>query len=83
MAKIRRVYLESALDDFPQLLGLGIAGVCNLQIASLGHNVLSGERPPGVPPPRVGPPLLDLLDLLLELSVLGVDVGHDVVFGMT
>lgn len=75
--------LEPVLENLPQLLGLGVAGVLNLQVASLGDNLLRGERPLGISPARVGPPALDLRDLLGEELVfhVWVDGGVDHVVG--
>lgn len=43
-------YLETALNDLPELLCLRIAGVLNLQVAPLLHNLLRSERPASVAP---------------------------------
>ena len=69
--------LESLLQDIPQLLADLASGVLNLDIAPLLGDLLSGKGSLGVPPSRVGPPLLDLLNLLLVLLLLGVNErGH-------
>jgi hypothetical protein len=44
------VYLEAVLEDIPQLLALGVAGVLNLEIATLAGDLLGSEGPLGVPP---------------------------------
>ena len=71
-------YLEAVLEDVPQLLGLGGAGILDLEVAALGDNLLGRKGPLGVPPARVGPPGLDLLDLLVEELVLDVRVDSRV-----
>jgi len=70
--------LEAVLKNLPQLLGLGVAGVLDLQVSTLGNDLLGGERALGLPPSRVGPPLLDLLDLLLEELIFPCGVHGDV-----
>ena len=72
-------YLEALLHDVPELLGLGVAGVLNLEVSSLGNDLLSGKGTLGVSPSRILPPGLDLLDLLVEDGVFGVGVDADVV----
>ena len=67
-----RAYLETALHDGPELLGLGVAGILNLEVATLGDNLLGGKGTLGVLPARVFPPGLDLGDLL------GVEIVLDV-----
>ncbi len=47
---VEKVYLESSLQDFPELLRLCIAGVLNLQVSSLRHNLLGCEWSLGVSP---------------------------------
>jgi hypothetical protein len=63
-------YLETALKDPPQLLGLGVAGILDLQIAPLRDDLLGREGPLCVPPSRVSPPLLNLGNLVGEKAVL-------------
>jgi hypothetical protein len=77
---IERAYLESPLQDIPKLLRLHIAGVLNLQVPSLGYNLLRSERSFGVSPSRICPPFLhccNFVQILLLLSA-GVHsgVGH-------
>lgn len=67
---------EPALQDLPQLLAQLVAGVLDLDVSSLRDNLLGGERPLGVSPSRVGPPLLDGLDILLVALLLLVQVRH-------
>lgn len=43
-------HLEAVLQDIPQLLSLSIAGILNLQMASLGDNLLGGKGTLRVPP---------------------------------
>ena len=61
---------ETLFNSLPQLLGEGVAGVLDGQVATLGSNLLSGEGTSGVPPSGVGPPLLDGLDLFFETLLL-------------
>lgn len=77
-------YLETVFEDIPQLLALGIAGVLNFEVATLAGNLLGSEGPLGVPPPRIAPPLLDLVDLEGEELVFPVGIHggiHHVVGG--
>lgn len=67
------------LHNLPELLGLSIARVLNLEVSALGNNLLGGKGTLGVSPSRVLPPGLDLLDLLVEDGVFGVGVDADVV----
>lgn len=69
-------YSELLLQVFPQLLRHNIARVLNGQVASLRGNLLGRERPLGVPPSRIGPPLLELLHLLLVVLVFCVCDTH-------
>lgn len=62
--------LEVLLEDTPELLGLSVRRVLDLQVSTLGHDLLSSEGTLGVPPSRVLPPGLDGLNLLLVLLVL-------------
>lgn len=62
--------LEVLLDDLPELLALHVGGVFNLQVSTLGHDLLSSEGTLGVPPSGVLPPSLDGLDLFPVLLVL-------------
>ena len=50
MITIEAAYLESPFQDIPELFRLHIAGILDLQVPSLGHNLLSRERSLGVPP---------------------------------
>ena len=70
-------YLESALQDLPELLSLDIARIVNLQVPSLGHDLLGRERSLGISPPGVGPPLFDSGNLVQKefLLRIGVTVG--------
>ena len=52
---------------------LSVAGVLNLDRAAIRDDLLGGVGTAGVAPPGVGPPLLHLGDLLVELCLLGVD----------
>lgn len=70
---------EAVLEDLPELLGLGVAGILDLEVSTLGDDLLSGERALGVPPARVAPPLLDLLDLLGEKLILESGIHGGVV----
>lgn len=63
--------VESLFEELPKLLGLNIGRIFNLQCATLGHNLLGSEWALGVSPSRVGPPLLDSVDLVQVLLVLG------------
>jgi hypothetical protein len=38
-----RMYLETTFHDVPELLRLVVRWVCNLQVSSLGDDLLSGE----------------------------------------
>lgn len=73
-------HLEASLENLPQLLALRIAGVLNLEVATLGDNLLGSEGSLGLTPAGVTPPLVDLLDFLGEdiIFSVGVDgrVGH-------
>ena len=64
-----RSYSKALLQNLPQLLRHGIAGVLDRQVASLRSNLLGGKRPLGEPPSRLRPPLLELLDLLLVVLI--------------
>ena len=70
-------HLEVVLNDAPQLLALAVGGVLDLEVATLGDDLLSGIRTLGVPPSRVGPPVLDGLHLGLVLPVLVFVERHD------
>jgi hypothetical protein len=72
-----QTHLETALDELPQLLRLLVAGVLNLDGATLRDNLLGSVGTAGEAPSGVGPPLLQLSNFLLELSLLVVS-GHDV-----
>ena len=67
---------ETTLYDVPQLLALIIAGILYLQVSPLGYNLLRIERPFGMSPSRVLPPLLDGIDVLLEELVFVVLNSH-------
>ena len=69
-------HLEPAFDYFPQLLAHSIAGILDLEIAPLGHNLLSSERPFGEPPSRIRPPLLYGINVLLVELVFMVYGRH-------
>ena len=69
-------YSELLLQVLPKLLRHSIAGVLNGQVASLRSNLLGRERPLGVPPSRIGPPLLELLHLLLVVLIFRVCDTH-------
>jgi hypothetical protein len=72
----RATNLEVMFEDAPELLGLDIGRVVDRQGPTLGHNLLSREGTLGVPPSRVLPPSLDIIDLLLVLSVLVFKETH-------
>jgi hypothetical protein len=74
MARCRMLisYCKLLLQVLPQLLRHGIARVLDGQVASLRSNLLSRERPLGVSPSRIVPPLLELPDLLLVVLILSV-----------
>ena len=74
--KIERTNLESSLYDLPQLPALIIARILNLEISTLGCNLLSRERPLGVPPSRIRPPFLYRSDIGVVKSILVVEVRH-------
>ena len=59
-------YLESLLHDIPHLLCRIIAGVFDLDIASLVGNRLRRIWAAGVAPSRVVPPVFDAFDLVLK-----------------
>lgn len=69
-------HCEAVLDKFPQLFRLCIAGVFDLDGASLLDDLLSGKWSLGVSPSRVGPPLLDGFDVLQVFSFFLVNVAH-------
>lgn len=73
--KVNCAYLETVLENFPELLGLGIAGIFNLEVAALGDDLLGREGALGVLPAGILPPGLDLSDLLGKEVIL--DVGVD------
>jgi hypothetical protein len=73
-AEAATTYRETVLKNVPKLLGLSIAGVVDLQVASLRDNLFCGEGSLGVPPTGITPPCLDLLDLLCEDLVFMVRV---------
>ena len=58
-------HFEPALDNVPKLLAHSVARIFNLEIPSLGNYLFGREWPLGVPPSRVGPPLLDSFDVVL------------------
>jgi len=72
-----KTYRKALLEDLPQFLGLLVAGILDLEVATLVDDLLSGEGALGVAPPRIAPPLLDLLNLLREELVLqrGINRG--------
>ena len=45
-----RAYLKTTLNDVPQFLALIIAGILDLQVSSLGYDLLGSERPLGMSP---------------------------------
>ena len=65
--------LESALYDVPQFPAHSIAWVFDFEVPSLSHNLLSGERSLGVPPSRIRPPFLHVVDVRLVKLVLVVN----------
>lgn len=69
-------YLEVGLDETPELLRQGVGRVVNLDSPTLGHNLFGREGTLGVPPSRVVPPGLDLVDLVPVLLVLVLDEAH-------
>ena len=69
-------YSELLLQVLPKFLRHSIAGVLDGQVASLRSNLLGRERPLGVPPSRIGPPLLELLHLLLVVLIFRVCDTH-------
>ena len=69
-------YRESLLYDLPELLRHGIAGIVDLQIASLRSNLLCCIWSTRKPPSRIRPPLLELLHLVLEDLLLCVKIRH-------
>ena len=62
--------LESALNDIPQLPAHNIAWVFKLEAPSLGNNLFSCKRSPGIPPSRVRPPFFHSVDVRLVKLVL-------------
>lgn len=64
------------LQNTPELLSLDVGRVVDLQVPTLGNNLLSRKGTLGVPPSRVFPPGLDIVDLLLVLSVLVFEETH-------
>lgn len=72
----RTANLEVVLEDTPELFGLDVGRVVDRQGPTLGHNLLSREGTLGVPPSRVLPPGLDIVDLLLVLSILVFKETH-------
>lgn len=62
-------HLEVLLDELPELLALSVGRVFNLQVSTLGDNLLSSEGTLGVPPSGILPPSLDGVDLLPVLLV--------------
>ena len=70
--------LEPVLDNPPQLLGLGVAGIFNLQIAPFCNDFFCSKRPLGVSPPGVAPPFLDSFDIVeVDLVFLVNRESHD------
>jgi hypothetical protein len=63
-------YLESLLEDVPELFRLVVAGVVDLDCAPLRNDLLGSERPLGVPPSRIRPPLLNSGNLSSKSRVL-------------
>lgn len=63
-------YLESLLQDVPELLRLVVAGVVDLDCAPLRNDLLGSERPLGLPPSRIRPPLLNSGNLSSKSRVL-------------
>jgi len=45
-----RACLETTLYNVPQFLALIIAGILDLQVSSLGYDLLGSERPLGMSP---------------------------------
>ena len=76
MKGARRSDLEPALDDPPQLLALVIAGILDLEVATLGGNLLGGEWPLGMSPPRIRPPLLQASNVGLVEGILTIEIRH-------
>ena len=79
----QETYREALLEDPPQLLALGVAGILNLEVAALVDDLLGREGPLGLAPSRLAPPLVDGGDLLGEELVLhaGVHGGAEHVVG--
>lgn len=69
-------YRKALLDNLPKLLRHGIAGIVDLQVASFASNLLCRVWSTREPPSRVRPPLLDLLDLILEGLLFCVEDRH-------
>lgn len=65
------------LQDLPHLFALNIRRIFDLYVASLGNDLLWGERPLRGPPSGILPPLLDRLDLFPVFLVLLIERGHD------
>lgn len=78
---VHETYLESAFQNIPKLLRLGVAGVLDLHVSSLSHNGLSREGSLGISPSRIRPPLLYSLDLLQILLLLLIRIHSRGVHG--
>ena len=57
------LYLESILHNLPQLFAQNIAGIFDLQVPPLCHNLLSSEWSLCESPSRIFPPLFDRIDV--------------------
>jgi hypothetical protein len=69
-------YLEPIFYDVPELLGLLISWVIDLDSSTLGDNLFGGKRSLGVSPPGVSPPFLYFCYLSLVALLLSINRRH-------
>lgn len=73
---LRFSYLKSCLNDLPKLLALVVARVPDLEVPSLGDDLLGSERPFGISPSGILPPMFNGLNFRLKEVVLFVCCRH-------
>ena len=69
-------YLKSPFKNLPELFRLSIARVLDLQIAPFSNNLLRRKRPFRISPPRVSPPFLHGLDVILVHQIFLIEKTH-------
>ena len=68
--------MEPVLYNIPHLLALIITGILDFETPTLGCNLLGGERPPGMSPSGIRPPLLYGSYIRLINGILMIEVRH-------